>query len=187
MTTRASTARGQDKQQFQGRVRKWRRQWDIAGDTAKYKLLRWVSTERTEDRTGPRIPGLLPVIKPVSQCQSLVPVSQKALSTDQQAGSVTTIRDASLGDGHTEIYQDPRPSSQVAGNSFTISVTNTLLPEQSQTPQLNGTVLQQKLPALELNRQSITVSEGIAPVMQGGKSHGRMESLPGHQDETSPR
>ena len=89
MTTRASTARGQDKQQFQGRVRKWRRQWDIAGDTAKYKLLRWVSTgltqmsacidavltsplrllpysqlhaeERTEDRTGPRFPGLLPV------------------------------------------------------------------------------------------------------------------------------
>lgn len=44
MTTRASTARGQDKQHFQGRVRKWRKQWDTAGDTAKYKLLKWVPT-----------------------------------------------------------------------------------------------------------------------------------------------
>lgn len=44
MTTRASTARGQDKQQFQGRVRKWRKQWDLASDTAKYKLLKWVPT-----------------------------------------------------------------------------------------------------------------------------------------------
>ncbi|DBB06738.1 TPA: hypothetical protein ACH3X3_009408 [Trebouxia sp. C0006] len=85
MTTRASTARGQDKQQFQGRVRKWRRQWDIAGDTAKYKLLRWVSTEeRTEDRTGPRFPGLLPVVKPVRQRQNLGLVPQKALSTHKQ-------------------------------------------------------------------------------------------------------
>lgn len=44
MTTRASTARGQDKQQFQGRVRKWCKQWDLASDTAKYKLLKWVPT-----------------------------------------------------------------------------------------------------------------------------------------------
>lgn len=188
MTTRASTARGQDKQQFQGRVRKWRRQWDIAGDTAKYKLLRWVSTEeRTEDRTGPRFPGLLPVVKPVRQRQKLAPVPQKALSTDQQqAGNATTIRDASLGGiSHTVIHQDP--SSQVAGNSFNISATKNILPEQNQTLQLNGTVSQEKLPAFELNRQSIKVSEGIADVMQDGESHAGMESLQGHHDDTSPR
>ena len=49
MTTRASTARGQDKQQFQGRVRKWRKQWDLASDTAKYKLLKWVPTGSARD------------------------------------------------------------------------------------------------------------------------------------------
>lgn len=85
MTTRASTARGQDKQQFQGRVRKWRRQWDLAGDTAKYKLLKWVSTEeRTEDRSSPRYPGLLPVIKVSSPQQRFVTLPQAALSNDQK-------------------------------------------------------------------------------------------------------
>lgn len=186
MTTRASTARGQDKQQFQGRVRKWRRQWDIAGDTAKYKLLRWVSTEeRTEDRTGPRFPGLLPIVKPVSQRQNLTQVPQKALSTaQQQAGSVITIRDASLGDvSQTEVYQDT--SGQVAGK---ISATNSVLPEQRLTLQLDERVSQQKLQAFELNHQSIKVSEGIADAMQDGKSHGRMQSLHliGHHDNTSP-
>ncbi len=100
-------------------------------------------------------------------------------------GSVGTIKDASLGGiSHTEIHQDP--SGQVAGN---ISARNNVLPEQRQTLQLNGTVPQQKLPAFELNCQSIKVSEGIADAMQDGKSHGRMESLHliGHHDDTSPR
>ncbi|DBA85600.1 hypothetical protein WJX77_011624 [Trebouxia sp. C0004] len=197
MTTRASTARGQDKQQFQGRVRKWRRQWDIAGDTAKYKLLRWVSTEeRTEERTGSRFPGLLPVVKPVSQRQFMDHVPQKALSTDQQqAGTATTIRDAKLSEmsllpaQHTGIYQDP--SSQVAENSFNISATDSLLPGQSQTPQLNGTASRQKLPAFEPDRQMNQESEGIADTMQDGKSYNKMQSLSlighnGYHDNRSP-
>ncbi len=97
-------------------------------------------------------------------------------------GNVTTIRDASLGDiSHTNIHQDP--SSQVARNSFNISATNSVLPEQNQTQQLNGTVSQEKLPAFQLNRQSMKVSEGIVDVMQDGKSHGRMNSLQGHHDD----
>ncbi len=60
-------------------------------------------------------------------------------------GSVTTIRDASLGDiSHTDDHQDP--SSQVVGNSFNMSATNSVLPEQNQTLQFNGTVSQEKLP-----------------------------------------
>lgn len=99
MTTRASTARGQDKQQFQGRVRKWRRQWDLAGDTAKYKLLKWVSTEeRTEDRSLPRYPGLLPVIKVSSAQQRFATLPQAALSNDQkQAGMQHASSDAKPG------------------------------------------------------------------------------------------
>lgn len=101
-------------------------------------------------------------------------------------GNVITTRDASLGGiSHTDNHQDI--SSQVAGNSFKMSATNSVLPEQSQTLQLNNTVSQQKLPAFEVNRQSSKVSEGIADVMQGGSSHGRMESLQGHHDNTSPR
>ena len=100
-------------------------------------------------------------------------------------GNVTTLRGASLGDiSHTDIHQDP--SSRVAGNNFNISPTNSML-DDNQTQQLNGTVLQEKLPAFELKRQSMKVSEGIADVMQDGKSHGRMESLQGHHDDTSPR
>ena len=57
-------------------------------------------------------------------------------------GSVTTIRDVSLGDiSHTD-----DPSSQVVGNSFNMSATNSVLPEQNQTLQFNGTVSQEKLP-----------------------------------------
>ncbi len=60
-------------------------------------------------------------------------------------GSVTTIRDVSLGDiSHTDDHQDP--SSQVVGNSFNMSATNSVLPEQNQTLQFNGTVSQEKLP-----------------------------------------
>lgn len=83
-------------------------------------------------------------------------------------GNVITIRDASLGDiSHTDIHQDPH--GQVAGNSFNISATNTdVLSEQHQTRQLNGKMSQEQLPAFELNRQSIKVSEGIADVMQDG-------------------
>lgn len=75
MTTRASTARGQDKQQFQGRVRKWRKQWDLASDSAKYKLLKWVPTEeRTEDKLTPRFPNLLPIAEHSSQRLGAAPL-----------------------------------------------------------------------------------------------------------------
>lgn len=75
MTTRASTARGQDKQQFQGRVRNWRKQWDLASDTAKYKLLKWVPTdERTEDRAFSRFPNLRPILSEFPQHQKFSPL-----------------------------------------------------------------------------------------------------------------
>jgi len=73
MTTRASTARGQDKQQFQGRVRKWRKQWDATGDSSKCKLLKWLATEeKTGEQPGPRFPNLHPVTFAILESSSLV-------------------------------------------------------------------------------------------------------------------
>ncbi|KAK9830534.1 hypothetical protein WJX72_012316 [[Myrmecia] bisecta] len=69
MTTRGSLARGVGQQQFQGRVRKWVKKWGSAGlatDGTKLALLRWLPTdERTTDRSGPRLPLVIP-LKPAS-------------------------------------------------------------------------------------------------------------------------
>jgi hypothetical protein len=93
MTTRASAARGTTKELFDGRVRKWVKEWTPVSDDRKksetaLKLLKWIQTgtltgapgvsapvtastlpaeEKTEQLSGPRHPR----IKPVRACVSI--------------------------------------------------------------------------------------------------------------------
>jgi hypothetical protein len=41
MTTRQRAQRGDDLKEFEGRVRKWRKEWQPAGDTVKTKNLKF--------------------------------------------------------------------------------------------------------------------------------------------------
>ena len=47
MATRQRAQRGEDQKEFEGRVRKWKREWHAAGDTVKTKklsFLKWTPT-----------------------------------------------------------------------------------------------------------------------------------------------
>lgn len=70
MTTRARLAQGVVKEQFEGRVRKWKRTWSTVGktseaDDARLQLLKWVQTDEvTQELAGPRHPHIKPVKDP---------------------------------------------------------------------------------------------------------------------------
>ncbi|KAL4543273.1 hypothetical protein Ndes2437B_g01118 [Nannochloris sp. 'desiccata'] len=68
MTTRQRAQRGDELKEFEGRVRKWRKEWQPAGDTVKTKNLKFYKWTPTDERElaapGKRFPDIKPLSTP---------------------------------------------------------------------------------------------------------------------------